>query len=204
MTIKDAKLNFITDVAAKLFFERSIAVVTIKDIAAAAGVGEATIYRYFTHKQNLVTAVAEKLLGEVYGTYFCNVRGGSGYEKLSAFYQNYFDIFTEHREFYKFVGEFDTFLSAAEQVAPKEYSDGVILFEEIFFAAYREGVTDGSVKALTNPERFYFSTAHALLELCKKLATEKAIVRQDATADRAEEIRELIRIFLSYLAVPQA
>ncbi|MBQ7172927.1 MAG: helix-turn-helix transcriptional regulator [Clostridia bacterium] len=204
MTIKDAKLNFITDVAAKLFFEKSIAAVTVKDISLAAGVGEATVYRYFTHKQNIVTAVAEKLQGEVYGGYFCKERSGNGYEKLSAFYGNYLDIFNGHREFYQFVGEFDSFLLAANQTAPKAYSDGVTLFEEIFLAAYNEGVKDGSVRALTDPERFYFSTTHALLELCKKLATEKAIVLQDIAADKAEEISELIQVFLSYLAVPQA
>lgn len=204
MTIKDAKLNFIIDVATNLFFERSVAVVTIKDIAAAAGVGEATVYRYFTHKQNIVTAVAEKLQREVYGAYFCKERSGSGYEKLAAFYQNYLDVFSAHREFYKFVGEFDTFMAAGNHTAPTEYSEGLTLFEDIYFAAYNEGLKDGSVKVLANPERFYFSTTHALLELCKKLAAQKAIVLQDMAADKAEEISELIKIFLSYLTAPQA
>ena len=204
MTIKDAKLNFITDVATNLFFEKSIAIVTIKDIATAAGVGEATVYRYFTHKQNIVTSVAQKLLREVYGEYFCRKTSGNGIQKLSAFYQNYMDIFSSHREFYRFVGEFDRFMLAANDVAPEEYSAGVTLFEEIFFAAYREGIEDGSVKKLDDPERFYFSTTHALLELCKKLAMEKAIVLQDRSADKDSEISELIKIFLSYLTAPQA
>ena len=204
MTIKDAKLNFIIDVAAKLFFERPVAVVTIKDIALAAGVGEATVYRYFTHKQNIVTAVAQKLLREVYGEYFCRKTSGNGLQKLAAFYRNYADVFSDHPEFYKFVGEFDRLILAGNMEAPEEYSAGVTLFEDVFFSAYKEGIGDGSVKRLDDPERFYFSTTHALLELCKKLATEKAIVLQDQTADKAAEISELIKIFLSYLTAPQA
>ena len=59
--IKDAQMNVILDEATKLFFEKSITSVTMSDIASEIGVGEATLYRYFGKKQNLVIKVAEKL-----------------------------------------------------------------------------------------------------------------------------------------------
>ena len=54
MTLQELKENFIIDVAKDLFFKKSIFNVTIKDIAKEAGVGEMTIYRYFSKKQNIV------------------------------------------------------------------------------------------------------------------------------------------------------
>ena len=61
MSITDAKTNFILDEALALFLERSVGEVTVRDIAVRAGVGEATIYRYFSTKHNLVCAAATKL-----------------------------------------------------------------------------------------------------------------------------------------------
>ena len=54
MGIRDVKLEFILNTATELFMTRSIGDVTIKDIADAAGVGEATVYRYFKTKNNIV------------------------------------------------------------------------------------------------------------------------------------------------------
>ena len=61
MTITDAKKNFIVGEALALFLERSIGEVTVHDIALRASVGEATIYRYFSTKLNLVCAAATQL-----------------------------------------------------------------------------------------------------------------------------------------------
>ena len=51
MSLKEAKFNFVVEVATNLFMQKSINDVTIKDIAEKAGVGEATIYRYFSKKE---------------------------------------------------------------------------------------------------------------------------------------------------------
>ena len=51
MGLKELKNNFIIDVAASLFLERSISSVTIKDIAERAEVGEMTVYRHFQKKK---------------------------------------------------------------------------------------------------------------------------------------------------------
>ena len=61
MTMKDAKLGFVTDGAVKLFLTGSISGVTVKDIAKECGVGEATVYRYFSTKSDLIIACAVKL-----------------------------------------------------------------------------------------------------------------------------------------------
>ena len=204
MTIKDAKLNFIIDVATGLLLERPIATVTVKDIADRAGIGEATVYRYFKQKQNLVCAVAEKLQQRVSGEYFAPV-SGSGYAKLEAFFGAYSKIFSEHREFYRFIGDFDAYLLSENVSAGKAYSDGVDHFRDLFLAAYREGIADGSVRRLGSaPELFYYAAAHAMLALCKDRSVEREIVRQDCATDKQQEIDEMNRIILFSLAAPQA
>ncbi len=204
MTIKDAKLNFIIDVATELLLERHIATVTIKDIADRAGVGEATIYRYFKQKQNLVCAVAEKLQTQVFRDYFAPI-SGSGYAKMEAFFGAYSKIFAEHREFYRFIGDFDAYILSENLSVEQSYSDGIDQFRNLFLSAYRQGIADGSIRKLdTDPEVFYYATAHAMLALCKNRSVEREIVRQDTVVDKQLEINEMKRVILFSLVAPQA
>ena len=46
---------------------------------------------------------------------------------------------------------------------------------------------------------FYYSTTHAMLSLCKKLAAEGRIVRQDDLTDKRQEVRTIIEIILNWI-----
>ena len=102
MSIRDAKLNYIVDTATDLFIEHSVREVTVRDIAEKAGVGEATVYRYFARKQNIVQAAAEKLQTEILSHYYRAMPGKTGAERLKAFYDVYLRVFSDHPEFYRF------------------------------------------------------------------------------------------------------
>ncbi len=200
--MKEAKQNFLVDVSTKLFLDRSILSVTIKEIADQAGVGEATIYRYFVKKQNLVLLVAEKLQKKVFEEYFVSSRG-NGYRKIEAFFNAYVEIFKAHRDYFRFVGEFDAYM-ISENLNPTEaYSDGINQFRELFVKAYEEGLADGSVRNIgKDPASFYYAAAHSMLSLCKHLSAERGIVPQDSITDKNYEIDEMKRVILFYLAKP--
>ena len=196
MGIRDVKLNYIVETATELFMERSIRNVTVRDIAEKAGIGEATVYRYFSRKQNIVQAAAEKLQTEVLGHYYRAMPGKTGAERLTAFYDVYPRVFRDHPEFYRFVQEFDSYLIAEGLSSSEEYAAGIDKFYDYFMAAFRDGVADGTVKDKEDPRLFYYATAHAMLELCKKLSVAADIVRQDSTVERIAEINELKRVIL--------
>ena len=195
MTITDAKKNFIAGEALALFLDRSIGEVTVHDIAIRASVGEATIYRYFSTKLNLVCAAAAQLEKQIFETYFCFDHAANGFEKLAVFYQTYLKIFSAHREFFKFINEFDAFMLSEGKTDSNEYASGLDMFKTLFSEAYEKGLSDGSVAPVDEWETFYYATTHALLELCKKLSTAD-IVRQDCGANKEEEISTLTELIL--------
>ena len=199
MTIKDAKRNFVIESACKLFLERSISAVTIKDIALASGIGEATVYRYFSKRSELVVACAVKLEEKVEKEFSSILGAYSGYEKLSRFYGVYLDIFTRKPTLYRFLNEFDAYCINEGNIDLERYADGLDRFKVLFLDAYNEGVTDGTVSTSDNIELFYYTTTHSLLSLCKKLAIEDGITRQDKLYDNASEVKTLIEIILSAL-----
>ncbi len=197
MSIKEAKLNYIVEVAQKLFFQKGIQAVTIKDIAKEVGVGEATIYRHFAKKQNIVLAVAMSIFGEVSKGYFHQSQFTTGFDKIEAFYMSFYNIFKVHRDYYNFLAEFDLYIS--EQTTDLDaYENGIKTFFDDFNFAYSLGIKDGSIKEVENIELFYFSTTHAILELCKKLASNAKVLKQDVKYSN-EEIETLIKLFLNNL-----
>ena len=197
MSIKEVQLNFIVESAQKLFFEKGIATVTIRDIAKQAGVGEATIYRHFQKKQNIVLAVAMSIFGSVSQEYFHQSQYKLGYEKIEAFYMSFFNIFKLHRDYYNFLAEFDLYI-AEQSTDLGAYENAIRTFYDDFNYAYKLGLSDGSIKEVENIEIFYFTTTHSILELCKKLAADAKVLKQDVKYS-TEEIETLIKLFLSNL-----
>ena len=60
MSVMDVKRNYVVDTATKLFLSRPLSQVTVRDVAQEAGVGEATVYRYFSTKATISAALVEK------------------------------------------------------------------------------------------------------------------------------------------------
>ena len=199
MGFKDLKASYIVDVATKLFLEHSIVDVTIKDIAEEAGIGEATIYRYFQKKQNIVLASVLKLKEKVLKGYFDLSKGKTGFEKVEIFYYSYLRIFERSPEYFYFINEFDAYMQMQNEVSLDEYEKQVDTFKSQYLEAYKLGQRDGSIHRIENVEVFYFSTTHALLELCKKLSVKEALLQQDRTSKKAAELECLIKVILASL-----
>lgn len=200
MSLKDVKKNFLVDIATDLFICRSIQEVTIKDIAITAQVGEATIYRYFGKKQTLVVQAAMKLQQEVNAETFKLDEGKNGFEKIKIFYLSYLQIFDSHPDFFKFINEFDAFMAGEQGDEMDSYETVVGQYKTVFMNAYEQGLKDGSIKAQNNVEMFYYSTTHALLELCKKLSIKRAVLNQDNVVEKRAQIQCLVDIILSALS----
>ena len=198
MGIKDIRRSYILERAIKLFCERSIAEVKIKDVAEYCNIGEATFYRYFSKKSSLIVACGIRLQEKVY-EFFSEESTGNGFDKLSRFYYRFYEFFGDRPEYYRFLSDFDTYCTSEEISNLELYSDGLDHFKEKYYADYKEGIEDGSVKEVWDLDLFYYSTTHAMLSLCKKLAAESQIVRQDMLTDKRQEVRTMIEIILQYL-----
>ena len=194
MGLKEMKKSLIIDSALNLFLEKSISEVTIKDIATNIEVGEATIYRYFENKENIIILCAEKLEKKVYDEYFDLSKFETGYEKLEEFYNNYLYIFENHPTFYRFINEFDAFTLAKRDIIIDEYETIIDKFKDLYMCAYNQGLADNTINYIEDVDTFYYATSKSLLELCKKESTGIDLVRQDKLIDKKKMIKRLIDI----------
>ena len=199
MSIKDIRRKNIIDVAVKLFLKESMADVKIKDVAEKANIGEATFYRYFPNRTSLIVACATYLQETIGQKYFVFDDEKTGFEMLQSFYYRFYEIFNSHPELYKYLSEFDAYCTRLAHKPLEQYSENMEFFHDAFITAYKEGVADGSVRELADVDGFYFASTHGLLSLCKKLAFEGDIVKQDALIDKSKEVLYLVDVCLYYL-----
>lgn len=198
MSFKDLKRDYIVESAKKLFLSSSISEITIKDISSVSGIGEATIYRYFKNKENLVIAVSLSIQHDILKVQFLDE--STGLEQIQNFFNLFKNIFLENKNYFKFIAEFDTvYLNNIKKQENKEYSLGLDEFYEIFMKAYYKGLSDKSIKENKDIKLYYYTCTHSLLELCKKLASTESGLKQDKEVSKVAEIEYLISLFISVL-----
>lgn len=196
--MKDAQKDFIIEEALKMFLAKSIDEVTMSEIAKEVEIGDATLYRYFTKKQNIIVLSAIKLANRVLTNYF-SFDGLDDVEILRKFYSNYLNIYIEHREFYKFLNEFDAYIINEEfDSVGTGYEKGIEVYKDIYFNAYNSAVQNGKIKEVQDIGAFYSSTTHVLLDLGKRLSRKKTILKSDEHSNY-KELQIMVDIILNSL-----
>lgn len=190
MSIKEVKINYVTDVATSLFMQKSINDVTIDEIAEAAGIGVASVYRYFTNKQNIVKSAVFKMQKNVFQHFYGASNEKTGYDKINKFYNTIVDIFIKHPEYFSFMEKLDYF--QGNQDNNLFYADEYEKIKVLFISFYKEGLNDNTIKMVDNINLFYQSSMNGAICLAKKLT-----LRKDDS--NVEMLQELINIIVSSL-----
>lgn len=179
--------------ASALFLERGIAQVKMTEIADAADVGVATLYRHFATKAAIATAVGIRLWGELLQDYV-QMTGQDSYRQLSGagqlkcLLETYCDRYLYRPGFAAFFDELDRLVLAGEvnKTAVAEYTRMVEATYPIYAAAYEAGCADGSVAPQADFSLFYRSVAHALLCVASKLQRGEVLPTDDFSTSSNE------------------
>ena len=182
-----------------MFLKNSIASVTIQNIAVKANIGEATVYRYFKKKINLVVACATSMSEEVTKDYFILNENDTGFEAIKRFYEIYLYVYDKDINYFKFLNDFDSYIEQESKSPDDEYEDSINTYKELFLKSYNKGLNDKTIIKIDDIDTFYYSTTLALLNLCKKVAKEKSILKSDNLYDGKKVIKNLVDIILKSL-----
>ncbi len=178
------------------FTERSIDQVTMNDVAAAAGVGVATVYRHFASKSMLVLAVST----DAWERYMRGrpgeeaLRGRTGAQIFAGFLDAFIDLYRNHRALLRFNQMFNIYVRAsavpaAELTPYKALIDGLA---ERFHRVYQLGQADGSLRS-DIPEAEMFSAAlHLMLAAATRFAVGLVYTGGIAPEKELELLRELL------------
>lgn len=193
--------------AAALFLRDGIAQVRMTDIADAAGVGVATLYRHYKTKTRIAILAGTfmwrrfnaRIRAMVETDAFLAANGG---QRLTMLLDKYIDAYTAYPDFVRFLDEFDHLvlsegLEAGDLAA---YGEAVDSFYIIFEDAYQMGRTDGSIVHEVDFGLVYRTVAHAMMGVAQKLVRGEIIPSDDFSHGK-DELACIVQMARSMLGI---
>ncbi len=172
-----AKNQRILESGFRIFAEKGIEKVTMNDIAEAAEIGIASLYRYYPSKPAVVLAVGtwvwdefskenRKKQSELQTT------DQTGAEMFDFYLESFLDLYREHKDLLRFNQFFNVYLQiedvSNEQL--KGYTDIIDAVEMRFAETYRKGKEDGTLRTDMSAEEMFSVTAHLMLAAVTRYA----------------------------------
>ena len=216
MTLKENYLNEISQLkneriervveAAKLeFFESGIKNSKLRVIAKRAKVGEASIYRYFKDKDDLIKIVAFSYWqthANLFDDYYYGrvVNNDTGLKKIEVSLNIFHHLHKNHKDFLKFVEDFDNYY-ANEVLIPSENSFQEIIYglKRRFVTMFSEGVNDGSINPKFNGDDMFCFISQVMVATTQKLSARIGLVNEVDQEYVTKCIDNLINMFLKYI-----
>lgn len=99
--IREEKRNRIMDVALEHFSDTGFHATTISHIAKQAGISKGLMYNYFTSKEDLLTAIIDRSLAEVYNYFNPDHDSRLTQDEFELFIRKVFKLLSEKRQFWK-------------------------------------------------------------------------------------------------------
>lgn len=101
--IREEKKNLIMDVALEHFSKTGFHVTTISHIARHAGISKGLMYNYFRSKEELLAALLERSLTDIYSNFDSNRDGRLSEIEFENFIRKVFNILRGNRKFWKLI-----------------------------------------------------------------------------------------------------
>ncbi len=180
--------------AAQLFLSRGVEAVKMTDIAEAAEIGVASLYRYFGTKEAILIRAGILLWSDLRALFEEVVEDAdssrTGREQVAAMLGVYRTLCRDHKSFLLFLEDFDRFIlaSGVKKSELYEYERSIGDYYPLFEAAYRRGVADGSLRAGVDPALFYRTFTHGITALCQKLLRGEILAQDDFSSSGEVEL----------------
>lgn len=152
----------IIHIAFRLFCRDGIENASLKDVARCAGVGEKSIYRYFTKKTELVIATIAVLWQEIVSELIASLEEGyeerNGLEQVGCLIDCLGSLFEHYAPYVFFSYESKIFLAKNNaRITEELYVDEIRPIKNLYLAALEKGIADGSIRPQENLEDTYYA-----------------------------------------------
>lgn len=204
---KEKRRNAILSHAIALFGRQGIEATTMEQLAEAAGIGSATIYRYFPTKNDVVVAAVIEAWQEQSRRYLPLINSPdfeklNGQEQIRYILGIFIDLYDQSPDFLWLLMAFDSYTKG--NVISKEqldsYQQVIIFLKGYAVAALKKGMADQTLHLTKSPELVYFTIFHTMLSLTSKLVCQGNILEMDAWVDGRQELLLLRDVLLRGLS----
>lgn len=186
---KEVTRQKILEAGFRLFVEKSIEKVTMQDVANEAGIGIATVYRYYGTKLDLVMGVSAWKWAE-YESENERLEGALSYSTAAQLFDYYLEsfltLYRQDKDLLRFNQFFNIYVEA-ENVSPeamKPYTDVVKTIAGRFHGIYEMARKDGTLRTDIPEREMFWATMHLMMAVITRYAVGLAF--KGALSDEEE------------------
>lgn len=200
-SLQQAKYDLVLENIKTLFLEEGINTLSIADIAKRIEIGEATIYRYFGSRVNLVIQVGISLWKDIFNTLNSQTERINGYESVAGFFNFFIEGYESQKPAFIFLDQFDSLMikENTTKAALFDYDQTLYQIKQVFDKMFSLGVSDGTIKREVDSDTYYYTTTHMILGICKKLASNGNMLPSDELIQDTTQIKLALDMCLAYI-----
>ena len=203
---KNARIDRILAAAFKLFSSAGIEPVAMTDIAKKAEIGVASLYRYFSTKDEIAIRTAiwawEEQISEIYTSINTDeYKNGNGLFRLSIIFSLFKKLYMSQPEFLRFIYFFDSYAvnSGIKQERMIEYENVIGKVQMIVADAIKLGLKDNSInkKYIDKTEDLYFTLMHSFFSTAQKLTLSENLLAMNEKSKGSDQLDLLSELLLN-------
>lgn len=203
---KNARIDRILAAAFKLFSSAGIEPVAMTDIAKKAEIGVASLYRYFSTKDEIAIRTAiwawEEQISEIYPSINNDeYTNENGLFRLSIIFSLFKKLYMSQPEFLRFIYFFDSYAvnSGIKQERMIEYENVIGKVQMIVADAIKLGLKDNSInkKYIDKTENLYFTLMHSFFSTAQKLTLSENLLAMNEKSKGSDQLDLLSELLLN-------
>ena len=201
----------ILEAAMALFCEKGLEETSIDEIAVRAGVGSATIYRYYETKAQLAIQSGVEYWKKIAQQYLnlTEIKGYSdmtGLKQLECIMDALVMIFEKERGFLKYLQEFEVFVRRYEIDMERlaAYEESIMSLKPRVTDALEKGLQDGTLSFEWSPNEVCYSLAHTAFGVMKRFAWNGSMLELDSQVELILQVKIAIKLLIRGLTAGTA
>ena len=200
---KEVTRQRILEAGFRLFVDNNIDKVTMQDVAAAAGVGVATVYRYYSTKPALAMAVSAWIWAryEAETAILVEMRhDATAADEFEYYLESFLDLYRNHSDMLRFNQFFNIYIEqesvSADEMQP--YTDVVTRIAQRFAVIYQHALKDGTMRTDIPGKDIFLATLHIMMAAITRYAVGLAY---EGGADKEAELVLLKNMLLKEFTI---
>lgn len=201
----------ILEASMALFCEKGLEETSIDEIAGRAGVGSATIYRYYETKAQLAIQSGVEYWKKIAQQYLnlTEIKGYSdmtGLKQLECIMDALVMIFEKERGFLKYLQEFEVFVRRYEIDMERlaAYEESIMSLKPRVTDALEKGLQDGTLSFEWSPNEVCYSLAHTAFGVMKRFAWNGSMLELDSQVELILQVKIAIKLLIRGLTAGTA
>ena len=160
----------------RLFTGKTIDGVSLEMVAKEAGIGVATLYRYFGNKTDLAIAVSvwkwQEYLEQIRQRTDVERQDLSGAENFIVYLDSFLSLYRDHRDLLRYNQFFNVYLqrAGADKARMAPYEQVIAGFADLFRMIWEKGAEDGTLRTEIPWKQAFSATMHMMLAAVTRYA----------------------------------